>query len=148
MHAVIEDVLHRFEKFPEAHVEHDDTSITYLPTADHGYPVRLAVGRDGWFTVYHSRCWENFSGERDAVRSFALGLSSAFRIKEFILFGRPTYWELEVQDFPFEKWVAIWSESLPLGWLLPFTSSPTVRILQNRLIELDACGGGCAGSTE
>ena len=143
MHAVVEDILRRFEKFPEAHVEHDASSVTYLPPSDDGFRVRLRVVRKDWFTVHYSECWERFSREAAAVDSFALGLSNARRVREFILFGRPCYWEIESRDFPFETWHAIRSESRPLGWILPFTPHPIVRTLQNDLSKLDASGGAC-----
>ena len=42
MGAIIEEILGKMAKFPEARVQHDVSSITYFPDSSNGFAVRLS----------------------------------------------------------------------------------------------------------
>src|SRR5262245_61109129 len=82
MSTIIEEIREKMARFPDARVEHDTSSITYLPSASDGFIVRLAVEEsNGWerYTVYYNGSHEKFTHRGAAIRAFGFGLSTGCR---------------------------------------------------------------------
>jgi hypothetical protein len=137
MHAVIEDILHRFEKFPEAQVSHDSVSILFHPPTDDGYEVQLVVHREDCFQVRYAGCSQYFGKAGRAIACFGLGLSQVCRVREYSFLGRPCYWEIQEWDRPKRKWAGIWSEWRGIGWILSHLWWTSARIRHNSLVDAD-----------
>ena len=127
-------------RYPTARVHHDESSIAYYPDSPDGFTVRLRVLQEQRvFSVFYSGSHEEFTTETDAILAFGYGLSTGCRLREYSRRGEAYRWIVEIWD--------------PLGWrpdweIIRFSgvsaklwSRPKVRLLQNRLIDVD---GGTA----
>jgi hypothetical protein len=137
---IIADVRERMARFPNVVVHSDSSSITYYPENTDGFIVRLAVDRNARYesyTVYYNSSSEHFTDSTSAIRAFAFGLSTGCRLREYWVSGRPIRWIVDARAVGEKTWqpdwdVVSWFFALALLW-----RKPTIRILQNRLIDLD-----------
>ncbi len=141
MDGVIEDILRRFERYPEAKVSRDSTSIRFHPPTDDGYEVELTVIREDCFQVRYSGCSQYFRKPDQAIACFGLGLSRVRRVREYSFFRTPCYWEIQEWDRPKIKWEGVWSEWRGIGWILSHVPWTSPRIRHNSLVDVDEAGG-------
>jgi len=138
MKAIIDEIREKMMRFPLAHIEYDETSITYLPSASDGFAVRLVVypgTPQERYSVYFNGSHEEFVHPRDAILTFGYGLSTDCRLREYVRLGRAYRWIVDVWDEKTQQWKPDWE----ICWFtMPFWQfwrRPTVRYLQNRLID-------------
>ena len=125
-------------KFPLAQVEYDETSITYLPSASDGFAVRLVVCPrvpQDRYSVYFNGSHEEFARPKDAVMMFGFGLSTGCRLREYARMESPYRWVVEVWDDMTEVWKPDWEIYALTKPFWQFWRRPTVRYLQNHLID-------------
>jgi hypothetical protein len=140
MNTIIEEIRERMAKYPQLRVEHDASSITYFLSAEDGFIVRLSVEQlPGWerYTVYYNGSHEEFTHRGAAIKAFAFGLSTGCRLREYLSSGRPYRWVVDAWSPQRHRWESDWDI---IRWFLApalFWRRPTVRHLQNRLIDLD-----------
>lgn len=143
MSSIIEEIREKMTKFPEAHIEHNASSITYHPSSPDGFTVRLTVEIDaGWeeYTVYYNGSHEEFTHRATAIQAFGFGLSTGCRLREYVRSGHPVRWVVDTWSTERHRWEADWDV---VRWFLAFAlfwRRPTMRYLQNRLIDLDNGG--------
>ncbi len=141
MSSVIEQVREKLSKYPEARIEYDASSITVFPSSPDGFAVRLTVRGCG--AGEHYTIWYNGSHEevahypKAAIDLFAFGLSTGCRLREYSRAGRAYRWIVEAWSPQRRRWEADWDV---VRWILApllFWRRPTIRYLQNRLIDLE-----------
>jgi hypothetical protein len=140
MSTIIEEIRMKMSYFPNARVEQDATSITYFPDNADGFVVRLVVLHESmageWYSVYYNGSHEEFSDRGSAILTFGFGLSTECRVREYSRSGEAYRWVVDIWDSV--RWKPDWeivrfSPALWRAW-----RRPTVRFLQNLLIDLDA----------
>jgi hypothetical protein len=139
MSTIIDDILRRIAQYPQAHVEHDLTSVTYFPSDADGFMVRLTVEENTYgelYTVYYNGSHEEFTDRAGAILGFAFGLSTICRVREYSLSGRPFRWVVDAWIPDRGRWEADWDTVHWSQALALLMQRPTVRYLQNRLIDL------------
>jgi hypothetical protein len=116
-------------KYPQAQVELSAKKVVVLPTESTGFAVtfedlggRYRVSCAGWH--------EDFKSSASASDRFALGLSSACRIKVWRRGGMAHRWQLEVRMRG--QWVADGVVGLRI---FPFWRRAEIIYLQNHLLE-------------
>lgn len=130
MSNVIEEIREKLSKYREAQVQYDTSSITVLPSSPDGFSVRLTVRSCG--SGEHYTIWYNGSHEE-----IALGLSTGCRLREYSRAGRAYRWIVEAWSPQRQRWEADWDVVRWVLALLLFWRRPTIRCLQNRLIDLE-----------
>ena len=142
MSNVIEQIREKLAKFPQARVEFDESSVTVWPNSPDGFTVCLTIQSCG--ASEHYRIWYNGSHEeiahypKAAINLFAFGLSTGCRLREYWRAGRAYRWVVETWNPHRNRWEPDWDVVRWFSALLLFWRQPTVRYLQNRLIDLDA----------
>lgn len=140
MDTIIDEILGKMGKFPEARVQHDASSITYLPNSSNGFVVRLVVSKKNpsheVYSVYYNGSHEEFEHRKSAILAFGFGLSTLCRLREFTRGGEPYRWVVDIKDDVQLRWKPDWeiTQLSPAFW--QFWRKPTVRCLQNELINL------------
>ncbi len=135
---IIEEISHKLAKFPGARFERDQTSVTYFPDSEDGFTVRLVVEQTrtgAKYSVFYNGCREDLRRWQNAMDSFAFALSNNCRLREYSRYGKPYRWIIEVlyEDCWRQNWERIaWS-----GPFWQFWRRPRVRVLQNRLVDLN-----------
>lgn len=110
--------------------------------------VRLTVEKtprgERYNVLYNGSC-EKCVNRNGAVMIFAFGLSTGCRLQEYSHSGRAYRWILEAWDEKKNRWKAYWDIIHYFDADLWFWKRPTVRCLQNRVIDLEG-GGSTMGS--
>jgi hypothetical protein len=141
---IIHEIQQKLEKFQNARFEYDSSSITYLPNSADGFAIRLIVEQTNTgarYCVFYSGCRQEFLNWKDAMMEFGFGLSTWCRLREYSRRGQPYRWVMEIRDDARRK---PWWETI--RWSAPFWQlwhRPHMRLLQNRLIDLDDGNEGC-----
>jgi hypothetical protein len=142
MSSVIEQVRERLSKYPDARIEYDAFSISVVPGSPGGFTVRLTVhscGAGEHYTIWYNGSHEEILHDpKTAINLFAFGLSTGCRLQEYSRAGRAYRWVVEAWSPQRQRWEADWDVVRWLVALFLFWQRPTVRCLQNRLIDLDA----------
>jgi len=140
MNTIIDEIREKMGKFPAARVEHDFSSITYFPDSSDGFVVRLVVLKKSpaheVYSVYYNGSHEEFEHRGTAIKAFGFGLSTGCRLQEFTRGGEPYHWIVEIEDYHRLRWKPDWEIIRFSVAFRQFWRSPTVRCLQNRLIDL------------
>jgi hypothetical protein len=139
MSSIIEEILEKLARYPEAPVEHDDSSVTYRPPGPDGFVVRLTVERfpgGERYVVHYNGSHEQFYHRGTAMKAFGFGLSTGCRLREYSRSGRAYRWVVEVWDWQKHRWDADWDVVRWFTSLVQFWRRPSIRFLQNRLIDL------------
>lgn len=133
-------------RFPNAFTDRGENYVVFLPDRDDGFAVRLAVklqtdGPQKFVINYGILSAE--TGDRDqAIETFAFGLSTDRRIREYSFGGVPSYWVVDHWDYRMKRW----REGLEfILWrrLRPWRKS-RLRFLQNHLIDFEDSAASCA----
>jgi hypothetical protein len=140
MGAIIDEIREKMAKFSGARVQHDASSITYFSDNPNGFVVRLVVLKESpnneCYSVYFNGSHEEFDRRAAAIRAFGFGLSTLCRLREFTRGGEPYRWIVDIKDDLQLKWKPDWEIVRVSAAFWQFWRSPTVRYLQNHLIDL------------
>ena len=141
MSTIIQEIREKLARFPDARIEFDDSSITCFPSSPNGFAVRLAVHpgiTQEWYSIHYNGSHEEFDNRHTAILTFALGLSSGCRLREYSRMGSAYRWVVDLWEEDKQRWKPDWEIvrfTRPF-WL--FWRRSTMRCLQNRLIDLDS----------
>jgi hypothetical protein len=135
--SIIDEIEKRVARFPEARVERGGLWIRCLPCNPDGFTVGLKVEesvKGDRYSVFYEGPHTQFLSRTAAVTAFGWGLSNGCRLKEYSTKGKPYRWIIELK----------WGESWEQGWdYMPWSNAvwqfwhkPTIRYLQNHLIDL------------
>jgi hypothetical protein len=138
MGTIIDEIREKMGKFPGVRVQHDASSITYFPDTSNGVIVRLEVLKqclnNERYSVYYNGSHEEFAQRASAILAFGFGLSTGCRVREFTRAGEPYRWIVDVWNGI--KWRPDWEIIRFSAAFWQFWRPPTIRCLQNRLIDL------------
>ena len=140
MNTIIEELREKLARYPNAQTVFDDSSITCLSSSPDGFAVRLTVHPGvtrEWYSVYYNGSHEEFGHRETAMLTFAFGLSSGCRLREYSRLGRAYRWVVDLWDKDKQRWKPDWEIVQFTAPFWQFWRRPTVRCLQNRLIDLD-----------
>lgn len=140
MNGIIEEIREKMARFDGARIEFDESSITYFPGSRDGFTVRLVVlsgGRES-YSVYYDGLHEEFSTREAAIQAFGFGLSTGCSLREFSRGGVAYRWIAELGSaHSADLWKPDWEIYNFFGPFWQVWRRPAVRVLQNRLIDLD-----------
>jgi hypothetical protein len=150
MSTIIEEIRERLGRYPEAEVEFEESSVTYLPSSPDGFVVRLCVhpghgdATQEWYSVHYNGSHEEFNRRSAAVMTFGFGLSTGCRLREYSRLGRAYRWVVDWWDQDKQGWKPSWEIIQFTAPFWQFWNRTTMKYLQNRLIDL---GNGAAAET-
>jgi hypothetical protein len=137
--SIIDEVEKRLAKFPDAPVQRGISWIRCLPCNPYGFAVELKVDetRQGdRYSVAYTGPHVQFVSRRDAVIAFGWGLSNGLRIRQFSRKEIPYRWIIELGDHNGTNWSQGWDYMPWSVGVWQFWHKPTIRYLQNHLIDL------------
>jgi hypothetical protein len=139
--SILDEIENRLARYPEARVKRDLSSISYLPSYSDGYVVTLRVARKRGvecYSVFYKNSHVETTARKAAVVEFGFALSNGCRLKEYLKRGEAYRSTVEIWDIEERRWKPDW-EFIPWSNALwKFWDRPTIRYLQNRLIDLDS----------
>ena len=145
MDSIIDEIREKMGKFPEARVEYDASSITYYPDSTDGFVVRLTVLKNApdkeSYSVFYNGLHEEFDRRSSAILAFGFGLSTGCRLREFVRAGEPYRWIVDLKDDQRLRWKPDWEILRFSTAFWQFWHSPTIRCLQNTLIDISSEDG-------
>jgi hypothetical protein len=136
--SIIDEIEKRLVRYPEARVERTSCCIRCLPSHPDEFVVGLRVKEtvnDDRHSVFCGPSCLEFSSRGAAVTAFGYGISNGCRLKEYSRQGRAYRWITEIQRFQ-NDWMLVWDFMPWSTAVLQFWSRPTIRYLQNGLIDL------------
>jgi len=126
----IEEIRQRLTKYPNVKYEVKENSLTVFPTSEDGFEVAIYyAGDEEEFSVFFAGWHEAFSSRDEALNCFALGLSTACRLKEYRRGDTAYKWTVEYREDG--RWVSDSTSSLIF---FPFWRPKKTRYLQNTLV--------------
>jgi hypothetical protein len=137
--SILDEIEKRLSRYPDARVKRGLSSICCLPSDPDGFAVTLRVGRNKsgeYYSVFYNGSQVDFTHRRSAVIEFGFGLSNGCRLKEYSRKGTAYRWIVELWDVKERLWKPDW-DFIQWSHLLLLIRRPTIRCLQNRLIDLD-----------
>ena len=147
--SILDEIQRRMRmRFPSATVARSSNSIAYIPSDKDGFIVRLTIKRGPMtrprYVVHYGGSFEEFSSAKRALLEFAFGLATFCRVREYACRGKPYRWIVDLWDEKQIRWrgdweCVNWKAALRRIWM-----RPTIRYLQNHLIDLEAGDVGCA----
>jgi hypothetical protein len=139
--SIIDELERRLARFPDARVKRTSSSIVCLPAHPGGFRVSLRVRRNAYseyYSIFYEGSHVETSFREVAVTEFGFALSNGCRLKEHLRQGEAYRRIVEIWDPLESRWKADlefvpWSRSLWQFW-----RRPTIRYLQNHLIDLNS----------
>jgi hypothetical protein len=139
--SILDEIENRLARYPEARVKRDLSSISCLPSNPGGFMVTLRVARISGiecYSVFYKDSQVETTARKAAVIEFGFALSNGSRLKEYLRRGTVYRSTVEIWDIYEGRWkpdreFIRWSSALWQFWY-----RPTIRYLQNRLIDLDS----------
>lgn len=130
MSKIINEIVSRLERYPEADYTLNAKSISVNPKNKNGFPVILTDNGNMNFTVAFDFWHEEFDNENDALNCFAFGLSKDCRLKLTKKGNRPIKWTVESNEN------GIWKVGSTTGLMnFAFWKKSEIEFLQNDLIK-------------
>ncbi len=126
MHNLLEVIIEKLKKYPEAAFLLTNNSISVKPKNETGFPVMLTVHGVNGYVVYFDFWHEEFNQEEEALNCFALGLSNLCRLKIEAKGNKPFKWTVEFMQ------EGVWKEESTTGiFNFAFWKKRHVYFLQN-----------------
>ena len=139
--SILDEIEKKLERYPEARVKRDLSSISCLPPNPDGYMVTLRVARNSGvecYSLFYKDSHVETTARQAAVVEFGFALSNGSRLKEYLRRGKVYRSTIEIWDTYERRWKPDW-DFIPWSTALwQFWYRPTIRYLQNRLIDLDS----------
>ena len=137
--SILDEIERRLARLPQVRVKRDTSSIRCFPCEPNGFEVSLKLINNNFcqkYSVCYDGSHEEFSSRGEAVMAFGFGLSNGCRLKEYCRKGKAYRWIVEIWDVNERGWRPFWDFSEWTGVVQQFWPTPTIRYLQNRLIDL------------
>jgi hypothetical protein len=139
--SILDEIEYRLARFPQAIWKRDKSSIRCFPCQPNGFVVGLKVVKTNVaepYSVYYGGSHEEFSSRGSTVTAFGFGLSDGCRLKEYSRNGRAYRWIVEFWDVNLRTWKPDWDYGQWETLVRLIRHAPSVRYLQNGLIDLDS----------